>query len=193
MNSETFVPALKEWAIICKALEEGRQVMLLRKGGILEYKDGFKLYNNKFLLFPTLEHQSTESIRSDYAHSLDALSWDKFDGKRNLILYAEVSDIRQISDESVLSSLEKYYVWNRKYIGMRMKYNPKKSMNMIILRVYKMIHPIEVYMKPEWSGCKSWISIKISEKESKIFDLSSPVLEEDRFQDVRRQILEILI
>ena len=31
--------ALKEWAIICKALEEGRQVVLLRKGGILEYKE----------------------------------------------------------------------------------------------------------------------------------------------------------
>ncbi|HEY7572910.1 MAG TPA: DUF1802 family protein [Nitrososphaeraceae archaeon] len=192
MNSEVFLPALKEWAIICKALEEGKQIMLLRKGGILEYKDGFKLDYEKFLLFPTLEHQSTESIRSDYAHNLDTLSWDKFDGKRNLTLFAEVSDIRRISDDSVLRSLEKYHVWNRKYIAMRMKYNPKQSMNMIILRVYKMIHPIQVYMKPEWSGCKSWISIGIFNKDSKIFDFSNPVLEEDKFHDVRRQILEIL-
>ena len=55
---------------------------------------------------------------------------------------------------------------------MRMKYNPKKSMNMIILRVYKMIHPISICIKPEWSGCKSWISIEISEKETGV--LRSP-------------------
>ena len=36
MTSETLVPAFKEWAITCKALEEGRQVVLLRKGGIME-------------------------------------------------------------------------------------------------------------------------------------------------------------
>lgn len=46
--------ALKEWAIVCKALEEGRQVLLLRKGGIMEYKQGFEIKHNKFLLFPTL-------------------------------------------------------------------------------------------------------------------------------------------
>jgi len=193
MNSEVFVPALKEWAIICRALEEGKQIMLLRKGGILEYKDGFKLDYNKFFLFPTLEHQSNEFIQSDFAHNLDSFSWDKFDEKRNLTLFAEVSDIRRISDDSVLQSLEKYHIWNRKYIAMRMKYNPKKSMNMIILRVYKMIHPIQVYIKPEWSGCKSWISIELFDKEHKMFDLSNPVLEEDKFQEVRHQILELLI
>jgi hypothetical protein len=55
--------ALKEWAVVCKALEEGRQVLLLRKGGIMEYKQGFEVKHDKFLLFPTFEHQSKESIR----------------------------------------------------------------------------------------------------------------------------------
>src|SRR5918992_6138574 len=59
--------ALKEWAIVCKALEEGRQVLLLRKGGIMEYREGFEIKHNKFLLFPTFEHQLKESIQSDYA------------------------------------------------------------------------------------------------------------------------------
>ena len=58
--------ALKEWAVVCKALEEGRQILLLRKGGIMEYKQGFEVKHNKFLLFPTFEHQSKESIQLDY-------------------------------------------------------------------------------------------------------------------------------
>jgi hypothetical protein len=42
--------ALKEWAVVCRALEEGRQVMLLRKGGILEYRQGFEVRHEKFLI-----------------------------------------------------------------------------------------------------------------------------------------------
>ena len=45
--------ALKEWAVVCRALEEGRQIVLLRKGGILEYRQSFKVKHDRFLLFPT--------------------------------------------------------------------------------------------------------------------------------------------
>ena len=37
---ETTNAALKEWAIVCKALAEGRQILLIRKGGIEEIKGG---------------------------------------------------------------------------------------------------------------------------------------------------------
>src|SRR5215831_5416944 len=193
MTPGTFVPALKEWAIVCKALEEGRQLVLLRKGGILEYKEGFKLLNNKFLLFPTLEHQSTEAIQANYAHNLDILSQYNFNGKRDLSLYAEVSDIRHIDDEYTLSSLEKYHIWNKRYVEMRMKYNPKKPMSMVILRVYKMIHPISINVNPKWSGCRSWILIELTEENGEIFDRSLPVLDEDSFQTARSRILDTLI
>lgn len=33
--------AFKEWDIVCKALEEGRQSLILRKGGIHEGREGF--------------------------------------------------------------------------------------------------------------------------------------------------------
>ena len=62
---------LKEWAIVCKALEEGRQVILLRKGGIMEYKYGFEVKHSNFFLYPTYEHQSKESLQPDYVNKLD--------------------------------------------------------------------------------------------------------------------------
>jgi hypothetical protein len=193
MTSEVPISALKEWAIICKALEEGRQVVLLRKGGILEYKDGFKLVNDRFLLFPTMEHQSSKALQVDYAHKLETILKDNTDEKRNIAAYAEVSDIRQINDKYILSKLEKYHIWNKSYLEMRMNYNPKKSMNMIILRVYKMNHTIPVYIKPEWSGCKSWISIEISGKEAEMLeDHGRPVFDDEKFQQIRTTILETL-
>ena len=57
------VAALKEWAIICKAAEDGKQVLLFRKGGIMEYRNGFELKYKNFFLFPTFEHQSLNSIQ----------------------------------------------------------------------------------------------------------------------------------
>ena len=60
------IAALKEWAIICKAAEDGKQVLLFRKGGIMEYRNGFELKYKNFFLFPTFEHQSIDSIRNEY-------------------------------------------------------------------------------------------------------------------------------
>ena len=35
--------AFKEWAVICRALAEGRQALILRKGGIAEAGGDFRV------------------------------------------------------------------------------------------------------------------------------------------------------
>jgi hypothetical protein len=40
-----------------------------------------------------------------------------------------------------------------------MNYNPKKPISVVLLRVYR-LDPIEVHVKSEWLGCKSWIPIE---------------------------------
>src|SRR2546421_11105863 len=57
--------ALKEWATVCRALETGRQILLLRKGGILESIGGFELENPQFLLFPTYLHQNLAMLKPE--------------------------------------------------------------------------------------------------------------------------------
>src|SRR3954447_14252178 len=52
--------ALKEWASVISVLSTGQQVVLLRKGGIVEAKRGFELLHPEFLLFPAFEHQHAE-------------------------------------------------------------------------------------------------------------------------------------
>ena len=53
MNPSTSRTALKEWAVTVKALEQGSQVILLRKGGISEDGKRFAVAHDQFLLFPT--------------------------------------------------------------------------------------------------------------------------------------------
>jgi hypothetical protein len=153
--------ALKEWAIVCKALEDGRQVLLLRKGGIMEYRQGFDVKHYNFLLYPTFEHQSKESIQVDYADKLDIVSKDrpKSDKKNQITSYARTVLVKHVTDSSLLKGLQKYHIWSDRYVSVRMNYNPKRPMSIILLRVYKLDNPIEVDVKSEWLGCKSWISI----------------------------------
>src|SRR5690349_6003032 len=54
--------AFKEWAVVVDQLGRGEQILILRKGGIAEGRDGFQLEHEEFLLFPTLFHQQRESV-----------------------------------------------------------------------------------------------------------------------------------
>jgi hypothetical protein len=152
--------ALKEWAVICKALEDGRQVLLLRKGGIMEYRQGFQMRHITFFLYPTFEHQSRDFIQDDYAEKFEMIMHGQPSvGKNTMTSYARSVTVKQITDSSLLSSLRKYHIWNDNYVNQRMNYNPQKPLSVVLLRVYK-IDPIEVSVKPEWLGCKSWIPIE---------------------------------
>lgn len=180
--------ALKEWAVVCRALEEGRQVMLLRKGGILEYRQGFEVRHKKFLLFPTFEHQSKDHLQPDYAPRLDeVLKGAPAAGTNRMTGYAEVGEVREVTDRSVLKKLEKYHVWNESYVNARMDYNPKKPMSVILLRVFKLDQPITVDTKPEWAGCKSWIPLDIDDARS-----GKPALDDSQFEKVASEVREVL-
>lgn len=195
--------ALKEWSIICKAMEEGKQTILLRKGGILEYKKGFEISQKLFLLYPTLEHQAAEYLQSNYLQEYELLlkrnSSEIVQDKVNTLrIMARIEAMQEFHDHELLSKLEKYHIWNEKYVNMRMNYNPKKPMNALLLRIYKLSQPISINVNPEWAGCKSWIDIEVPSKYGnqygnihELLNQSVPVIKDKDFQKIRDNFVEI--
>lgn len=195
--------ALKEWSIICKAMEEGKQTILLRKGGILEYKKGFEISQKLFLLYPTFEHQAAEYLQSNYLQEYELLlkrnSSEIVQDKVNTIrIIARIEAMEEFHDHELLSKLEKYHIWNEKYVNMRMNYNPKKPMNALLLRIYKLSQPISIDVNPEWAGCKSWIDIEFLSKYgnqygniNELLNQSVPVIKDRDFQKIHDNFLEI--
>ena len=178
--------ALKEWAVVCKALEEGRQVLLLRKGGILEYRQGFKVKHYRFLLFPTYEHQSKDHLQLDYADRLDEVLQDQpATGTNRITSYAEAIEVKEITDRIALRTLAKYHIWNESYVNARMDYNPSKPMSVILLRVFKLESPMFIESKQEWIGCRSWIPLDI--------DVSGrPIMEDLQFNTIAAEVKGVL-
>jgi hypothetical protein len=58
--------ALKEWSVTVDSLLAGRQILLLRKGGIHEQHNGFHLEHRRFFLFPTHVHQSLHTLHPSF-------------------------------------------------------------------------------------------------------------------------------
>lgn len=193
--------ALKEWSIVCKALEDGKQSILLRKGGILEYKKGFEVIQKIFLLYPTLEHQAGEYVQANYLQEFEFQKTNDVNIKETtntINILARMEAIQEFDDDSVLSKLEKYHIWNEKYVRMRMKYNPKKPMNALLLRVYRLPESISVDVQQEWAGCKSWIDIELSKKYVKsyedaneLLEQSKPVIKDEDFRRIQDNFLGI--
>ena len=154
--------ALKEWATVVKALENGNQTVLLRKGGILETASGFNVESKKFLLFPTFEHQQHDSLKSQfYGYLADARESQPKQGTNRLTSYAEVIEEHEISDMEKIQALSPFHIWSDSYIKERMSWLPEKPMKVLFLKVFK-IKQSEIPVLSEYQGCKSWIDINVN-------------------------------
>ena len=208
--------ALKEWAIVCKALEDGKQILLLRKGGIMEFRKGFEVKYNEFFLYPTYEHQSKNSIKDEYIPYLESLLYDRKDNekkydsnKSSINLFAQVYETIEITDRAILLKLQNYHIWNNEYVTIRMNYNPSKPLNILLLRIFKIKEPLVVDIKDEWTGCKSWLNIDVDKKwenfelrdylnkglrdeSNNKKTLIEPVLNDYRFNEIAKGIKEVV-
>ena len=151
--------ALKEWATVVTALENGEQTVILRKGGILETASGFKIQAKKFLLFPTFEHQEAKNLKPQFHNYLDEVKLNKPENQHNNITsYAEVIDEKDINSIEKIKALSAFHIWSDSYIDARMNWMPEKPIKAVFLKVYR-VPQFQIPLKPEYHGCKSWINI----------------------------------
>ena len=178
--------ALKEWATIVTALENGKQTIILRKGGILETASGFNLQAKKFLLFRTFEHQEEKNLKQEFHNYLDLVKQNRLENGYNYITsYAEVLDEKDIFSKEKVKALSNFHIWSDSYIDERLNWMIEKPIKVIFLKVYK-IPERKIPIKTEYHGCKSWININEDIQEGK------PVLSNDELNSKLQKFKEIV-
>jgi hypothetical protein len=172
--------ALKEWAVVIDALEAGEQIVVMRKGGIIEETRDFQLESNAFFLFPTYEHQRTELLKDAYQPSLDEILKATEANTDIVVLtsYAEVVADLEVNSHEELNRLFPYHIWTEYFAEERLKWKRAKPLHVLILRVYKLEVPLKLPMLMEYNGCKSWIRLNMELPESLGMN---PVLTETAF------------
>src|SRR5213592_3582609 len=101
--------ALKEWAGVCRALESGRQMILLRKGGIYEAGGEFEVQNREFLLFPTYVHQNLKMLKPAEHAGFEPHSEEP--GEVVLSAAAVVIDIVELKSRRQTDAIDDEHVW----------------------------------------------------------------------------------
>ena len=152
--------ALKEWAVTERALAQGRQILLLRKGGIHEEGKDFRVIHPEFLLYSTYEHQREDLLQPEYQPRLRALLAEPRDEDQiNFSHWAKVEEVIEVSDQEKVDHLSPHHIWTNAYAQSRLHWKPMLPLSVLLLRVYRMEQPVTVPFMPEYRGCTSWVEV----------------------------------
>lgn len=144
--------AFKEWAGVCRALAEGRQSLILRKGGIAEGPGGFRPEYDAFWLYPTRVHQAEQGLREPTP--------DEETGGDTIALGAlAVVELVAFADrEERLGPLTDLHVWTDETIRRRFHYR-RPGLWVLGVRVFRRPEPYRIAATPEHAGCKTWVPL----------------------------------
>ncbi|MBC8080971.1 MAG: DUF1802 family protein [Gorillibacterium sp.] len=185
MQTETF--ALKEWAVIVKALTDGKQLLLMRKGGIAEETKDFQLESRSFYLYPTYEHQRIELLKDEYQSELVKLleDWNPDDARVEIGCRAEVVEDIEIRSQEELDKLSSFAIWTESFSEERLKWKKKQPLHLLLLRVYNLKEPVRIPIKPEYGGCKSWVSIDVDLRGHEEIAVLDDIIFKKSIQDIK--------
>ena len=150
--------ALKEWATVCSALGVGRQIVLLRKGGIYESGGEFEIEHRQFLLFPTYLHQNAEMLKENQRSGLTNVTAEP--DVIQISLAGEITDIIPMKNRAVMDRLSDQHIWSAKLIDMRFNYRPENPLYLLLVRAYRLGSAITIANTPAYAGCKSWVPLE---------------------------------
>jgi hypothetical protein len=176
--------ALKEWAVACDALASGRQILLLRKGGIYESAGEFELEHREFLLFPTYLHQNAQMLKPEYQRGVERR--DAEPGEIPISTAGVVTDILQLQSRQQMDRLDDQHIWTAPLIDMRFNYRPENPLYLLLVRAYRLSAPVTIANTPAYAGCKSWVPL------DQAIDVSAatPTLDDDPFESRRAHVLK---
>lgn len=188
---QTIPVALKEWAVAIEALRSGRQILIMRKGGIREETKDFQVESDSFYLFPTYEHQKKQLLQPEYESDLDKTleNWSAEDTEVTIRCYAELAEDILIEHKEQLDRLSGLHIWTDTFAEERLKWKRTKPLHLMLLRVYELDEPVSLPIKPDYIGCKSWIGL---ECEALSHTGRKPVLDDEVFRKAVQSVKSAL-
>jgi hypothetical protein len=180
--------AFKEWAVICKALGEGTQALILRKGGIAETGNDFQVEQRRFWLFPTYTHQQRAGIKPEAIPLLEQVEAERPPpGMVCLSHFAEVTGMYHVHDLVPALVLNHLHIWSEETVRMRFAYRTP-GIYVLPVRVYRATQTFELPDIPKYAGCRSWVELH----QPLPTDGAVPVLNDEPYSDLVKGLDKIL-
>jgi hypothetical protein len=147
--------AFKEWAVVCEAIGNGRQSVMLRKGGIAEGRDGFAFKHREFFLFPTWFHEQLEKTTLPAGTLLPP----QLEGEIEIQHAATLEWSRLVTDASRLPALRPFHILDESVVEERFRYDEVLGIHIGFVRGFRLASPRRLTMQKTFGGCRSWLEL----------------------------------
>jgi hypothetical protein len=154
-------PALKEWSAAVHAMLDGRQTVLLRKGGIHEKR--FDLSAGEFVFFPTIAHGHAERVRPEHRALLEAAGSDSTQDEIVVRAGAKVVAAVAVNRPEGLDDLLDTHIWTAASVRSdRVDFRPKHRLTVLVVQARPLAESLRLPRDPAYAGCKSWVDLPVS-------------------------------
>ncbi len=185
---ESCAIAFKEWAGVCDALSEGRQAIIVRKGGISEGAGPgvFVPEHSEFWLYPTWVHQAEQGLRKSGGTARPAHAHDPA-GTVPIRALVRVGLIGYVEREETLPALEEFHVFTAETIRKRFHYR-RPGLWVLAARVWRHEPGFAIAATPAHAGCKTWVDLDPPLPTTSL----QPVLDDDVWTTVNGRLRSLI-
>lgn len=151
-------PALKEWSAAVHALLDGRQTILLRKGGIHEKR--FEVSASRFLMFPTVAHSHAERVRPEHRDLLAPAAADSTAAEVVIRAGANVVAAVEVSRPDGMDAIASQHIWTAESVRAdRLDFRPRHRLTVLVAQACPLLTPVRLDRSAEHAGCTSWVDL----------------------------------
>ena len=152
--------ALKEWSAAVHAMLDGRQTVLLRKGGIGEKR--FDLAAPEFVFFPTVAHGHAERVRPEHRDLLDAAASDSTEAEVVVRAGAKVVAAVAVNHPDGLRDIEQTHIWTAESVRAdRLDFRPRHRLTVLVVQARPLLESVRLPREPAYAGCVSWVDLPL--------------------------------
>jgi hypothetical protein len=174
-------PALKEWSAAVHAMLDGRQTVLLRKGGIHEKR--FTLDSPHFVFFPTVAHSHAQRVRPEHRDLLASAAADSTETEIVLRAGAKIVAAVEVNRPERLNDLAPLHIWAAESgQNGRVDFRPKHRLTVLVVQVSPLAQPERIARMPEYAGCTSWVPLPVNPM------WSTPVHDDSTLRDIAAHV-----
>lgn len=156
MSAPVNTMAFKEWAVVCEALLDGRQHVLIRKGGIAEGRAGFEFRHKEFFLMPTRFH---EQVARTTLPAGTELPEQPPAGMVVIQGLCRVVAAGLVTDPEALRRLTPYHILSEDTVTERFGYGKQRGVYVALVRAYRVSPAWQLPDSSAFGGCRSWVEL----------------------------------
>ena len=153
--------ALKEWGAVVHALLDGRQTILLRKGGI--HEKAFRVDGGgHFVVFPTVAHSHRERVRPEHHDLLPAGAADVAEDSFVVRCGVQLVDVVPVTQLQRLPELSDLHIWTDESVRTeRVEFRPRHPLQVLVVAATALPSTVCLPRQDAYGGCRSWVDLPV--------------------------------